>query len=650
MKKLLALMLCVALTFGGTVTVFAEESGEPGTEAAVETAEEAAGEDAAEEAPAEDASEEDPAVQLLADVQGTYEELFTVICDPQYDQLWLDDCAAVVGEDMAPMCADILKSACCGTIYGDEAAEAYAADPEAVQFDCFFIGGVDRFVFEGSTISGMAEDGSELFSYEYQPAGEFSLGGMMDGYLYETDAEDAGMFRYFLLMPDTPASTYHIEFRYGESKEDLALYDSGSLAYWLAAGIPADCDEQMIKDVIELFCTENLADMAEENADAGASGNVHGEFTAWGGRLIVQTENSDAFVYRYEEQEGSGILLTPATGENAEVIEISDAEGLMAVADDLGGTYELTADIDLGGAEWTPIGTFVPLGSAGLETESAADAEGGAEEAAEDGEEAEEPTEVPDPAYAFTGVFNGNGYTISNFTVSQPEGYALGLFGCTDDAVILDLNVSDASVDGSMMSGAVIGYSHSSYLSNVNAADVTVTGHAGGFSNEGMFGGIVGASMESLLEDCSAAADVVIPDETGNAGILGGGFELTSLSGCSATGSVTAGNGCYGLGGLTGCGFGAGYFKDCAVSDVTVTAGTDTKWFGGITGYAGGYEDETLGVPVTVFSGCTVENVSYELGEGSEEPGDIVGSGFYSEEMAAMGEPFDAPTVYVIED
>lgn len=131
---------------------------------------------------------------------------------------------------------------------------------------------------------------------------------------------------------------------------------------------------------------------------------------------------------------------------------------------------------------------------------------------------------------------------------------------------------------------------------------------------------------------------------------FGGGFELTSLYGCSASGSITAGNGCYGLGGVTGCGFGAEYFTDCSASDVTVTAGTDTKWFGGITGYAGGYEDEAYGVPVTVFSGCTVDNVSYELGEGSEDPGEIVGSGFYSEEAAAYGAPYDAPTVYVIED
>ena len=82
--------------------------------------------------------------------------------------------------------------------------------------------------------------------------------------------------------------------------------------------------------------------------------------------------------------------------------------------------------------------------------------------------------------------------------------------------------------------------------------------------------------------------------------------------------------------------------------DVIVKAGKNTRWIGGITGYAGGYEDEQYGIPVTVFSGCSAENVTYDLDEGSEDAGEIVGSGFYSEEAAAMGAPFDAPTVYVI--
>ena len=46
----------------------------------------------------------------------------------------------------------------------------------------------------------------------------------------------------------------------------MTLYDEGPLAYWLAAGIPADRDQQLIENVIQLFCEENLAGMEMEDA------------------------------------------------------------------------------------------------------------------------------------------------------------------------------------------------------------------------------------------------------------------------------------------------------------------------------------------------------------------------------------------------
>ncbi|MBQ8928065.1 MAG: hypothetical protein IJ055_07315 [Oscillospiraceae bacterium] len=213
------------------------------------------------------AGELTPADQLLEDVRGTYDELFTVICDPQYDRIWLDKCEAIVGADMADMCADMLKTACTGTLYGEEAVNTYT-DPETAQFDCFFINGVHQFVFDGSHISGLDENGGEVFSHEYAYVKGFSLGGMMDGYLYETSDENAGEFRYFLMLPDTPGSTYHIEFRYGSDEGALAQYNEGAYAYWLAAGIPADRDEALIENVIGLFAEENLAEMGSEGEAA----------------------------------------------------------------------------------------------------------------------------------------------------------------------------------------------------------------------------------------------------------------------------------------------------------------------------------------------------------------------------------------------
>ena len=200
------------------------------------------------------------AAELLENIKGTYEPLFPVITKPEYDQLWLDPCMAIVGEEAAPQAAEMLKAACNGTIYGQEAIEAFGDGSNGAQFDCLFIGGVSTITFDGATISGADESGNQVFSHEYAYTGKLVLGGMMEGYLYETADEDAGEFKYFYMMPDTPATTFHLEFRYGSNVDDLTKYNEGPYAYWLAAGLPVDADEETIKNVITLFCRENLAE------------------------------------------------------------------------------------------------------------------------------------------------------------------------------------------------------------------------------------------------------------------------------------------------------------------------------------------------------------------------------------------------------
>lgn len=307
----------------------------------------------------------------------------------------------------------------------------------------------------------------------------------------------------------------------------------------------------------------------------------------------------------------------------AAAIEIATAEELAAVAENLSGSYVLTADIDLGGVEWTPIGAFL----------------------ADDGEE------MPDAAYAFTGSFDGNGHTISNYTINQPDGWAVGLFGCVSEAVIQDLTVENATVDGGMMVGAVVGYAYCSTLSGITLDDATVTAHTiEGAEEAGMIGGVVGAGMGSMVTDCQASAAIIVPDNQANIGIIGGGLEGTSLVNCTASGSIVAGDNCYGLGGVSGCGFGAEEIRNCTAQQVSITTGEGCFWVGGVVGYAGGYEDENVGVPVTRITGCEVSDITMELGEGSQEGGEIVGGSFYFEELGeAYGAPYDQPTVYVIE-
>ncbi len=641
----------------------------------------------AEEAAAVDEAAE--AAALLEAVKGTYEPLFPVITAPEYDQLWLDPCAAVLGEEIAPSMADMLKAACNGTIYGQEAIDAFGDGSQGAQFDCLFIGGVSTITFDGSVISGADAEGNPVFSHEYAYAGKLSLGGMMEGYLYETADADAGEFRYFYMMPDTPETTHHLEFRYGADTDDLALYNEGPYAYWLAAGFPVDADEAMIENVIGLFCLENMdyssripeslaqlanlgfvgawqADLSafgEEYAEVDLSMSIdengHGvtlmngqqtaDFEAFaadvgerddGEGLYVAFSNwegeAEAAPYAFSVNEDGQAVLTLTADDGTiswvrqdaaateEAIEIDSAEALAAINDNLAGHYVLTADIDLAGMDWTPLGAFVPGG----------------------GEEGEE----PDLTAAFTGVFDGQGHTIRNLTIDQPEAWAVGLFGCVANAEIGNFTMENAAADGMMMAADVVGYTYCSTIHDVKLVNGKVTAHYAEMAAEGMFGGIAGAGMASLITDCDAQADIVIPDGMANAGIIGGGLEMTSVVNCTATGTVTAGNNCYGLGGISGCGFASEQFTGCVAENVTITVGDDCFWIGGITGYAGGYPVEELGMPVTVFTGCQALNVAVNAGANAEGVGDIVGSGFFSEVLAESGASFDQPTQYELVD
>ena len=313
-----------------------------------------------------------------------------------------------------------------------------------------------------------------------------------------------------------------------------------------------------------------------------------------------------------------------AGAEEKAAITITTAEELAGMANDLTADYVLDADIDLAGITWNPIGTYKPSG------------------------ESEEEQEIPASDAAFTGTFDGHGHTIRNLTITGEDGIAVGLFGCIANTEVGNFTLENASTEGTIMVADAVGYSFTSTVHDVHLVNGKVTAYAGEMSAEGMYGGIVGAGMASRIVDCSADAEITIPNGTANAGIVGGGLELTSLVNCTATGSVTAGANCYGLGGVSGCGFGAEEFTNCKASDVTITAGAGCYWIGSITGYAGGYEAQEYGTPVTVFTDCSAENVNIVQACGQE---DLVGAGFYNETVAqAHGAPFDQPTIYVIRD
>ena len=173
----------------------------------------------------------------------------------EYDSIWLEKSAELVGEENAQMAYQKMSYMVSADIYGEDAVRAYTENPDSMAYDCSFVEGLELLTFDGKIISGIDGNGATLFSHTYHYIGMEEIRGL---YEYESDDKDSGEFTYFFLAPDTSDTTYHIEFRYGSDIQALESYDSGDYAYWLAAGISTDYYSKMVEDCISLFCEENM--------------------------------------------------------------------------------------------------------------------------------------------------------------------------------------------------------------------------------------------------------------------------------------------------------------------------------------------------------------------------------------------------------
>ena len=283
--------------------------------------------------------------------------------------------------------------------------------------------------------------------------------------------------------------------------------------------------------------------------------------------------------------------------------QIATAEQLDRVRDDLKAHYILTEDIDLSGYEnWIPIGAFQSLS------------------------DAPEDAEVPHPDYAFTGTFDGAGYTISNLKVSCEAPMGAGLFGCASGtesgaASIGHFTLKDVNVSGFYLVGGAVGLQFMS----CSVTDIHLVGENHLTGMQGI-GGIVGTGFD-LISDCSATADITVSGDDGAcAGLIAGGTTMSSIKNCEVTGgNITAdGNATWGFGALCGAPWGAPEITDCKVSGTVITvSGENNRLVGGLVGFGGSYDPTA---PAQI-SGCTVEDVSIVVSETTDSVGGLIGAG-----------------------
>ena len=263
---------------------------------------------------------------------------------------------------------------------------------------------------------------------------------------------------------------------------------------------------------------------------------------------------------------------------------ISTPEELAAIKNDLSGSYYLTADIDMSGVSWTPIGFY---------------------------------------AYApFKGQFDGNGHTISNLTVSNSTAgqnaafVGVGLFGVCSGATIENLYMLDANVTNTATSYAAAGII-TGICYNTTISNCVTTGSVSHKATYGV-GGIAGyawlnssySSTSGEIFRCASSATV-----TSNSSYAGGiiGNTCRPVSECYFTGSVTSGSGC--AGGIAGQA--KSTVSDCwTYGHIEGKQNGNTGGVGGIVGYASSTVTNCYTVAdVNVKNTFNTTNATYRSGQ-----------------------------------
>lgn len=222
------------------------------------------------------------------------------------------------------------------------------------------------------------------------------------------------------------------------------------------------------------------------------------------------------------------VELPDGSGTEADPYRISTAAQLEGIAqllntkesyeDYSSAFYLLTADIDLGGADLSPIGTY---------------------------------------SSGFRGVFDGGGYTVQNFRIhGGQEDNKLGLFAQVNEGTVKNLTVSNAEIQALSESAeiaAVIAHAFHPTVENCHTtASVTVRG---GYKAAGVCAWYSGGNP---IRDCSNAASVSVSGPVSTAAGISAYISAPVIN-CSNSGTIVseqedaAGIAVQASAGLSGC-------------------------------------------------------------------------------------------------
>ena len=147
-------------------------------------------------------------------------------------------------------------------------------------------------------------------------------------------------------------------------------------------------------------------------------------------------------------------------------------------------------------------------------------------------------TPIGTDTIAFTGTFDGQGYTISKLTCTDTNKYHVGLVGYAIDATIRNVTVQGATLNGRDYIGSVCGYLSGGTITNCHAVE-TVIGKTGREAQSKYCGGIVGYIIGNTnVTGCTNSDTVSVSGYNFLGGIVGQANHAT-VQRCFNSGAVT---------------------------------------------------------------------------------------------------------------
>ena len=210
--------------------------------------------------------------------------------------------------------------------------------------------------------------------------------------------------------------------------------------------------------------------------------------------------------------DGTAYYLNGVTIESENEYGVNTALGLFNFAKDVnvsnngfsGKTVKLLNDINLNNEVWTPVGQT--------------------------------------GATQFSGIFDGQNFTIKNLKInneSTSEHISTGLFGWLNNAVVKNVKVDGANIEGHHNVGTIAGYMETSGCTidncHVTNATLTCSNYEGGLNEGDKCGGIVGyaANEGTPVKNCTVSNSTVKANR--DAGQVVGCAKEANVTGCSAT-------------------------------------------------------------------------------------------------------------------